>query len=165
MTEPDQNGAPGAARAPIQAIQEVKYRYWRACDAKDPQGFRDCFIRRGAKVDYGALGAFDDVGPMAEIYERVALERLGDGYRLLEMHHGFMPEIALLSPTEAIGTWSLRYRRLDLVDRTDTTMVGVYDDRYTVEDGRWKMSASRFAVSWTVTVPLADDAVIAQFLA
>jgi hypothetical protein len=81
------------------------------------------------------------------------------------MHHGFMPDITVLSDTEAEGTWSLRYRCIDLVGRTDTTMVGVYDDRYTVEDGRWKMSASRFARSWTVTVPLVDDAVVAQFLA
>jgi hypothetical protein len=163
MTEHD--GTTAAALAAITAIQQLKHRYWRACDAKDPQGFRDAFVRSGAKVDYGALGSFDDVGPMVAIYEDVALRRHGDGYALLEMHHGFMPDITVLSETDAEGTWSLRYRCIDLVGRTDTTMVGVYDDRYTVEDGHWKMSASRFAISWTMTVPLVDDAVVAQFLA
>jgi hypothetical protein len=161
----DDDGATTAALVATKAIEALKYRYWRACDAKDPQGFRDCFVRSGAKVDYGALGSFDDVGPMVAIYEQVALERHDDGYRLLEMHHGFMPDITVLSDSEAEGTWSLRYRCIDLVGRTDTTMTGVYDDRYTVEDGRWKMSASRFVVSWTLTVPLVDDAVAVQFLA
>jgi hypothetical protein len=165
MTEHD-DVEPIAALAAIEQIQQLKHAYWRACDAKDPQGFRDAFVRTGAKLDYGPLGSFDDVGPMVAIYERVSLRRVdGGGYALVEMHHGFMPEITVLSATEAEGTWSLRYRVVDVEGRTETTSAGVYHDRYTVEDGRWKMSASRFTISWTVTTPLADGAVVTQFLA
>ncbi|GAA1267622.1 hypothetical protein GCM10009609_33410 [Pseudonocardia aurantiaca] len=32
----------------VQAITRMEYRYWRACDNKDPDGFRRCFVRSGA---------------------------------------------------------------------------------------------------------------------
>ena len=41
------------------AIEQLKYRYWRACDAKDPDGFRDCFVATGGELDFGPLGRPD----------------------------------------------------------------------------------------------------------
>lgn len=149
----------------IEQIKHLKYRYWRACDAKDPDGFRACFIRHGAKVDYGPLGSFDDVGPMLDIYKQIALERHGDGYAVLDMHHGYMPEIALISDTEAVGTWSLQFRCIDVARRTDRTTIGVYRDRYVIEDGEWKMSETKFTALWTASRPLDESAEVAQFLA
>lgn len=43
----------------VEAIKALKHRYLRACDAKDPKAFRDCFVTAGATVDYGVLGSFD----------------------------------------------------------------------------------------------------------
>lgn len=37
-------------------VRDLKYRYWRACDAKDVAGFRGCFTRTGAHVGLGAIG-------------------------------------------------------------------------------------------------------------
>ena len=42
--------------AAIEAIKAMKHRYWRACDNTDPDGFRRCFVRHGADLDYGAIG-------------------------------------------------------------------------------------------------------------
>jgi hypothetical protein len=139
----------------IEQIKQLKHRYWRVCDSKDPQGFRDCFIRSGAKLDYGALGSYDDVEPIARIFEEVALQKLDDGgWVILEMHHGYMPEISIISETQAQGTWSLQHRRLDRSAGTDTTTVGVYSDRYEIEDGQWKISASSIDPQWSVTRPI-----------
>src|SRR5699024_8720833 len=43
-----------------EAIIALKHRYLRACDAKDAESFRSAFIDRGAVIDYGPLGRFDD---------------------------------------------------------------------------------------------------------
>jgi hypothetical protein len=80
------------------------------------------------------------------------------------MHHGVMPNITLLSETEAEGTWTLRFRQLNLLDRTDRTTAGEYDDRYVIEDGEWKMSSSHFRPLWSITRPLTDDIEVDQFL-
>ncbi|NED61112.1 nuclear transport factor 2 family protein, partial [Streptomyces sp. SID10244] len=64
----------------VEAIKQLKHRYWRACDGKDPKGFRDCFIRSGARIDYGPLGAYDDAEPMAKIFGQVALHRVDGEY-------------------------------------------------------------------------------------
>lgn len=146
--------------AQIEAIKQLKHRYWRMCDARDGAGFRSCFIRSGAKLDYGAVGAADDVEPIAAFFEQATSARHGDNFAIADQHHGHMPEITLVSDTEAVGIWALQFRQVNLVERTETTMCGRYDDRYVIEDGEWKMSASAFSPHWSVTRPLGDDAVV-----
>ncbi|MDL9935271.1 nuclear transport factor 2 family protein [Gordonia sp. ABSL1-1] len=144
----------------VAAIKALKHRYWRVCDGKDPNGFRSCFIRSGARIDYGRLGVFDDVEPMAKVFERMALYRVDGQYAILDMHHGFHPDITLTSPTTAIGQWTLRFRQLNMIDRTETVLAGEYDDEYVVEDGAWRMAASRLTERWSIRRPLGDDAVV-----
>lgn len=144
----------------IEVIKQLKHSYWRACDRKDPKGFRDCFIASGARIDYGPLGAFDDAEPMAAIFAQVALHRVDGEYVIFDMHHGLHPEITLTSDTTATGRWTLKFRQVNLLDRTETVMTGEYDDEYVVEGGTWKMSASTLTERWSVTRPLGDNAVI-----
>ncbi|WP_026918848.1 nuclear transport factor 2 family protein [Gordonia shandongensis] len=146
----------------IEAVKALKHRYWRACDGKDPAGFRSCFVTRGAVVDYGRLGAFDDVEPMAAIFERVALARVDGRYAVLDMHHGANPEITVLGPGRARGRWSLQFRQINTVARTDTVTVGEYDDEYVVEDGQWRMAVCRFVERWSVSRPLGTDEQIVE---
>ncbi len=86
----------------IERIKKLKYEYWRACDAKDPQGFRRCFTKHGSSIDYGALGVTDADG-MVEVFRRIALQKDESGHRILDMHHGFHPDITLIGDTEATG--------------------------------------------------------------
>lgn len=145
--------------ADIEAIKQLKHRYWRFCDARDGAGFRSCFIRDGARIDYGVMGAFDDIEPMARIFEAATSARHGDSFAIADQHHGMNPEITIVSDTEAVGTWALQFRQVNMVHRVETTMVGHYDDRYVIEDGEWKIAECVCTVHWSVTRPLADATV------
>ena len=158
------------------AIEQLKYRYWRACDAKDPRGFRESFVASGGVLDFGPLGRTDP-DTMVGIFRQIALATAADGGpRILDMHHGFMPAItvepgepgepggaggreepeyagsrAAAEPTRATGTWTLQFRQIDRDKGTETLSTGEYSDVYVVENGRWVMAECLFTPGWSVT--------------
>ncbi|MFF0814165.1 nuclear transport factor 2 family protein [Rhodococcus sp. NPDC003318] len=144
----------------IEAIKALKHRYWRACDAKDPTTFRACFVRRGASIDYGRLGAFEDADPMAEIFTRVALHTVDGRHVVYDMHHGMHPEITVTGPGTATGRWTLRFRQVNLLDNTEKLMTGEYDDEYVLEDGAWRMSKCHFTETWAMIRPLPEGTTV-----
>lgn len=148
----------------IEQIKTLKYRYWRACDNKDPRGFREAFIDRGAVIDYGPLGSFDDADGIAAVYEAIALRKNGDTHVILDMHHGMHPDIRITGPGAAEGRWTLRFRQLNLTERTETVSSIEYFDTYAVEDGRWKIASCKAAQLWSMTTPLGDDVVVTESL-
>ena len=140
-------------------IEQLKYRYWRACDAKDPEGFRACFVRTGGELDFGPLGRTDP-DAMVGIFRSIALATAPDGGpRVLDMHHGFMPSIEVESAERATGRWTLHFRQVDRVAGTETVSTGEYRDVYVVEDGRWVMSRCLFDPGWSITRPLGEATV------
>ncbi|MFC0315926.1 nuclear transport factor 2 family protein [Gordonia phosphorivorans] len=143
-------------------IKALKYRYWRACDGKDPDGFSACFVSDGAVIDYGRMGSFDDAAPMVEIFRRFACAQVGGRYVVLDMHHGTHPVIEITGPDSARGRWSLQFRQLNVQARTETLAVGEYDDEYVRVDGRWLMSVCRFTEQWSHVRPLGADEVVNQ---
>lgn len=145
----------------VAAITALKHRYFRACDAKDPQGFRDCFLSTGAQLDYGELGALDADG-MAAVFASIALRRTEAGHAVLDMHHGVHPDITLTGDDTATGRWTLRFRQLNLLERTETVATGEYTDEYRIEDGRWKIATCRFVRLWALTRPLDADCRVVQ---
>lgn len=139
------------------AIEQLKYRYWRACDAKNPEGFRSCFVTEGGVLDFGPLGRTDP-DTMVGIFRQIALATAEDGGpRILDMHHGFMPSITVEEPTEgdtpsrATGTWTLQFRQVDRDKGTETLSTGEYSDVYVRENDRWVMAECLFTPGWSVT--------------
>jgi len=148
-----------------EAIEQLKYRYWRACDAKDPEGFRSCFVASGGVLDFGPLGRTDP-DTMVGIFRQIALATASDGGpRILDMHHGFMPSIVVEGdgpsspPQRATGTWTLQFRQVDRDKGTETLSTGEYSDAYVIEDGRWVMAECLFTPGWSVTRTL-DEATV-----
>lgn len=148
----------------VEQIKALKYRYWRACDGKDPVGFRSAFVAVGAAIDFGPLGSFDDADPITDIYTKIALRKQDGKHLILDMHHGLHPDIVLTSDTTASGSWTLRFRQLNLVERTEKVAAIEYDDRYLVEDGVWKIAACTATDLWSITRPLGDDVIVSDNL-
>ncbi|MBS9535500.1 nuclear transport factor 2 family protein [Mycobacterium sp. M1] len=144
----------------IEAIKSLKHRYFRACDAKDPDTFRACFITHGADVDYGPLGGFRDADEMAALFTRIALAEVAGKPVVLDMHHGLHPEIDVLDAGRATGRWTLKFRQVNLIERTERLLTGEYDDDYVIEDGVWKMARSHFRQLWSMTRPLGADVTV-----
>ena len=47
----------------INAIKELKARYLRACDRKQPDTMRDCFVEKGALIEAEVFPSFNDRPP------------------------------------------------------------------------------------------------------
>jgi hypothetical protein len=142
----------------VQAITELKYRYWRACDAKEPDAMRACFARSGAKIEYGPMGSYDDADALVAVFTKIALRRLGDvpggRWAVLDMHHGLHPQITVHDSTHASGQWTLHFRQIDVAGGTERVSAGEYVDEYRVEDGRWVIAATTYTPRWTLSRPL-----------
>ncbi|MBC7299563.1 MAG: nuclear transport factor 2 family protein [Nocardia sp.] len=158
--QPDDLARQLARSAAIESITALKHRYFRACDAKDPVGFRDCFVAVGSALDYGSLGATDADG-MAAVFSSIALQQVDGKNAILDMHHGVHPDITVREDGTASGRWTLRFRQVNLIEQTETVATGEYADEYRVEEGTWKIASCAFHQTWAITRPL-DDARITQ---
>ena len=147
----------------IEAIKNLKHRYFRACDAKDADTFRSCFVTHGADIDYGPLGGFrgpDAADRLAAVFRRIALHTVDGKPAVLDMHHGLHPEITLTGDGRATGQWTLKFRQLNMIERTEKVLTGEYDDGYILEDGQWKIARCHFRQLWSITRPLAADVTV-----
>ena len=123
----------------IHAIHELKHRYLRCLDQKAWEELETCFTE-DATASYGG-GAIELAGRDAIL--RFLTDSMGST-GMLTSHRGSQPEIELLGPGEATGTWALE----DVVIHQDfgVTIHGAsfYADRYVQRDGRWLISATGY---------------------
>jgi hypothetical protein len=87
--------------ADIEAIKQLKARYFRLMDTKDWDGMAQVFIP-DVEIDVTeeGSGTFHSV----EVFMPYLQSVIGDA---VTVHHGHMPEIELTSPTTASGIWSM----------------------------------------------------------
>ncbi|HVM98284.1 MAG TPA: nuclear transport factor 2 family protein [Candidatus Acidoferrales bacterium] len=119
----------------IEAIKRLKYRYLRCLDQKKWDELADCFAL-DARVAYGD-GQYSFEGR-----ERIMdfLRSALSATTKLTSHRCHQPEIELLSPTTAKGTWALDDVVIDT--RAQITLRGAafYEDEYVKQDGAWKIT-------------------------
>ena len=132
----------------VESISRLKAAYFRCMDTKDWAGLAEVFTE-GAAFD--ARGALEMPKPEAELAKEPILtgraaivHYISTGLApLTSVHHGHMPEIEILSPTEAKGIWAM-----------DDLLVfppggpfrvfrgyGHYRETYRREDGPWRIAA------------------------
>ncbi|WGY03826.1 nuclear transport factor 2 family protein [Nocardioides sp. QY071] len=141
----------------VAEIKALKHRYLRACDAKDPAGFRAAFVAEGAVLDYGErIGRFEGADALVGVFEGIALRKVEGRYVVLDMHHALHADIDVLGATEATGRWTLRFRQVDLVAQVERVSAIEYDDGYALEEGEWRIARSAVTTLWTLEQPLAD---------
>lgn len=135
----------------IEAIRQLKYRYFRFLDQKRFDDLRalctdDCTFAYHA-------GTYTYPNPDAAV--AFLRERM---YRddCLSLHQGHHPEITLHSPTTASGTWYLQDVVFFLKQGTRLEGNGWYQDRYTKIGGDWKISHTGYDRSFEVTTPIGE---------
>lgn len=118
-------------------IRDLKMRYLRASDAKDPENMRDCFML-DAKILFDGFPPFDSRDPFIEIYQQ-----MGCGEHIFDIHQGGPGIIEFESDDRATGWWPLFFHNINLEQRTLTQMGVEYQDIYVKQDGRWWIAETR----------------------
>jgi ketosteroid isomerase-like protein len=125
----------------LEQIKQLKARYFRMIDTKDWDGFRDLFTDDCVhwlpqESDRESVGNDEYLADMPRL--------LGNG---ITTHHGHMPEITLLGPTEAEGVWAMfDYVQVTFEDGTEVDLKGYghYFETYRkCDDGKWRISSKR----------------------
>jgi len=116
----------------IEAIKRLKARYFRTMDTQDWEGFADCF------TDDVVADFRDAPGELTQGRDAFVEELKGILAGATTVHHGHMPEIELVSSTEATGIWAME----DIVELPDMSLQGWghYHERYCKENGQWRIS-------------------------
>jgi hypothetical protein len=122
----------------IAAIKDLKARYLRACDTKQPDEVRDCLVVDGALVAYEGFPEFTDRDSFVETFRT-----MGCVPGVYDIHHGANPVITLEGDDRARGQWSLFFQNINLAQRSVLQMGVEYDDEYVRRDGRWWIASTR----------------------
>lgn len=123
----------------INAIKDLKARYWSSVDRQRLDDVRDCFAAEGAVIDFEGVARCET----REAFIAVIKEQ-GCRPGLYNMHHGQNPRIQVTGPAEAKGAWDVYFFSIDAAARITIQMSGEYDDRYVLKDGRWWIQTTRF---------------------
>jgi uncharacterized protein (TIGR02246 family) len=116
----------------IEAIKQLKARYFRFMDTKDWEAMRQVFTD-DAVMDTTASGG--DVMTGADQSMVFLREAIGD---VITVHHGHTPEIELTSPTTATGVWAME-DMLRWPNGRELHGYGHYHETYEKVDGTWRI--------------------------
>jgi uncharacterized protein (TIGR02246 family) len=117
----------------IEAIKQLKARYFRTFDTKDWDGYRQVFTDDVA-VDLTATGGKTYTG--ADLFMTFMRKYLSDA---VTVHHGHMPEITITSPSTAGGIWAME----DWIWFANGRALhgsGHYHETYRKADGAWRIA-------------------------
>lgn len=147
-----------AALDDIEAIRQLKYRYFRCLDCKRWDELAACFTA-------DATAAYDS-GKYSYNGRTAIMEFLSGALgssAVISLHQGHHPDIEILSPTQARGTWYLEDYLIFTKANTRLRGAAFYHDEYVKEDV-WKIKHTGYirtfeeilngndeAPRWTVT--------------
>jgi uncharacterized protein (TIGR02246 family) len=123
-------------RDDIEAIKQLKARYFRTMDTKDWDGMRAVFTD-DVVVDTSEAGG--NVVSGGDEFMTFLRGVIGD---VVTVHHGHMPEIELTSPTTATGIWSME-DMLRWPDGSELHGYGHYHETYEKADGVWRIRSTK----------------------
>lgn len=127
-----------AALEDREAIRELKARYLRGCDLKQPDMVRDTLLPDGAVIAYEGFPPFDSRDAFVAVFEAMGCQP-----GVHDIHHATNSEIALTGPDTATGKWSLNFRSIIMAQRQIISMGVEYEDRYVRQGGRWWIAETR----------------------
>ncbi|MCB1690508.1 MAG: nuclear transport factor 2 family protein [Halioglobus sp.] len=116
----------------IEAIKQLKARYFRTMDTKDWAAMRQVFCD-DVVMDSTESGGSVITG--ADTCVDFLQEVIGD---VITVHHGHMPEIELTSATTANGIWAME-DMLRWPNGSELHGYGHYQETYKKHDGNWRI--------------------------
>jgi hypothetical protein len=122
----------------IEAIKQLKARYFRTLDTKDWDGFREVL------TDDVMIDTTQDAGGEPSVGSDAFIPKLLDAIGpATTVHHGHMPEIEITSPTTAHGVWAME----DLIRWPEGSPIagmhgwGHYTETYVKTGGGWRIKS------------------------
>lgn len=125
----------------IEAIRRLKARYFNACDRKEVDDIRACFVEGPVHIDYGIVGVFADREGLIKVF----VDKGCHPY-VVDLHHGQNAEIDITGADTAKAIWGLYFYQIDTSTRVLTQLGGRYDDEYRRINGKWQISRTVFHV-------------------
>ncbi len=116
----------------IEAIKQLKARYFRTMDTKDWSAMRDQFC------DDVVMDSTDSGGEILTGADRCIEFLKGTIGDVITVHHGHTPEIELASATTARGIWAIE-DMLQWPDGRTLHGFGHYHESYEKVDGTWRI--------------------------
>lgn len=133
----------------IREVEQLKYRYVRAIDAKDWDLLRST-LEPDITATYGERLYFDD----SESLVRYLRDNLGP--TMITLHQVHHPEIVVDGDT-ATGRWSLQDRVIMTEYRLLLDGASLYEDRYRRgDDGEWRIAETGYVRLYEHTVSFDD---------
>ncbi|WP_018500769.1 nuclear transport factor 2 family protein [Parafrankia discariae] len=120
----------------LEAIKQLKARYFRTLDAKDWAGMRLVF---SDDVVMDTTDSGGNVVAGADTFMDFLSATLAN---VVTVHHGHTPEIILTSPSTATGIWAME-GRLRYADGNEINGFGHYHETYEKIGGSWRIKSSR----------------------
>jgi 3-phenylpropionate/cinnamic acid dioxygenase small subunit len=119
----------------VEAIKQLKARYFRTIDSKDWDALTDVFTD-DVVIDTTASGG--NVVTGAVPFVAFLREAIGD---VVTVHHGHTAEIEVTSPSTATGVWAME-DQLRWPDGRELRGYGHYHETYEKTGGGWRIKTS-----------------------
>jgi hypothetical protein len=132
----------------IEAIRQLKYRYFRFLDLKLWDELEKLFVEDATSAYAGGQLAFEG----REAIMRFLRDALGRP-TMLTAHHGHHPEIELTSETSATGIWALWDTVIDVEHGLTIRGAAFYRDEYVKLDGAWKIKSTGYERTYEEMAP------------
>jgi hypothetical protein len=137
----------------IELVKRLKYKYLRCLDQKLWTELEGCFTPDATARYGGGLYEFDGRDAIMEF-----LRTSMGATTMLTSHRCHHPEIDLIGPAEAVGTWALE----DVVILTDLGLnvqgAAFYEDRYVKPGSEWLIAHTGYRRTYEELLPRASVA-------
>ena len=138
----------------LEAIRNVKHAYFRCIDTANWEELQT-HLHVNMKTHYMGGGYEFKLSSRDEF---VAAMKKAFNSEAIGRHNGYMPEIQILSESEATGIWYLSdhfwWLKPEQLHLTHGT--ALYWDRYVKEEGRWQILETNYQRIYQINEPLAE---------
>jgi hypothetical protein len=124
--------------AELHAIEQLKYRYIRCLDLKLWSEMAECLCDDVRSAYGDGKYSFEGREALLEFFR----ENLGT--EMITAHHVHQPELELLTPTSARGTWALEDTVIHTGHGFTIRGAAFYQDEYEKADGRWRIKSTGY---------------------